>query len=513
MKILKNKNTFLTILITAAITFSLTFVLLKYTGSTPKQASSNAQTESAEDREKTVYVGPMHPWIISDEPGQCPICGMDLVPKTANEADQNSSNTSEREIAYWRAPMNPQEIYDKPGKSAMGMDLVPVYEDELVGGVNISIDPVTQQNMGIRTAEVVKGELSNTIRTYGHITYDETGTVQVSLKTSGWIEEIHVDFTGKHVEKGQPLFELYSPALVAAQEEYLSTYRSVKRNSSQNPVSIKNDLLASARRRLQYFDVADSEIKTIEQTGFANKTLTIRSPASGIVIDKNAEKGSYVKAGTTVYRIADLSKVWLEAHIFEYELPWVFEGQEVEMRIPYEPGKMYTGRVSFVYPYLQRKTRDVVIRLEFENPDLALKPDMYADVWIKTGATGKGLIVPSEAVIRSGERNIVFVAQQNGKFTPRNVNIGLSLDDGKVQVLSGVAPGELVVTSGQFLLDSESKLKEAVQKMMEAQKPPFTEKKEDHEDNFFDDMEAEKDDFFNDMETEKDDFFSDMEDE
>ncbi|MGD8890621.1 MAG: heavy metal-binding domain-containing protein, partial [Desulfobacterales bacterium] len=179
MKILKNKNTFLTILITAAITFSLTFVLLKYTGSTPKQASSNAQTESAEDREKTVYVGPMHPWIISDEPGQCPICGMDLVPKTANEADQNSSNTSEREIAYWRAPMNPQEIYDKPGKSAMGMDLVPVYEDELVGGVNISIDPVTQQNMGIRTAEVVKGELSNTIRTYGHITYDETRTVQV----------------------------------------------------------------------------------------------------------------------------------------------------------------------------------------------------------------------------------------------------------------------------------------------------------------------------------------------
>ena len=513
MKILKNKNTFLTILITAAITFSLTFVLLKYTSSMPKQASSNTQADSEEDKEKIVYVSPMHPWIISDEPGQCPICGMDLVPKTANEADQNSSNTSEREIAYWRAPMNPQEIYDKPGKSAMGMDLVPVYEDELVGGVNISIDPVTQQNMGIRTTEVVEGTLSNTIRTYGHITYDETRTVQVSLKTSGWIEKIHVDFTGKRVEKGQPLFELYSPALVAAQEEYLSTYRSVKRNSSQTPSSIKNDLLASARRRLQYFDVADSEIKTIEQTGFANKTLTIRSPASGIVIDKNAEKGSYVKAGTTVYRIADLSRVWLEAHIFEYELPWVFEGQEVEMRIPYEPGKIYTGRVSFVYPYLQQKTRDVVIRLEFENPALALKPDMYADVWIKTGTTGKGLIIPSEAVIRSGERNIVFVAQQHGKFTPRNVNLGLSLDDGKVQVLSGVASGDLVVTSGQFLLDSESKLKEAVQKMMEAQKPPSIGKKEDQTDNFFDDMEAENDDFFNDMETEKDDFFSDMEDE
>ena len=359
-----SKNKLLTILVTAAVTFTLTFFLLKYTGgNTVRETGGNAKSNSAGDNEKTVYVSPMHPWIVSDEPGQCPICGMDLVPQAADDIGQNSSSTSEREIAYWRAPMNPQEIYDKPGKSAMGMDLVPVYEDELVGGVNISIDPVTQQNMGIRTAEVVEGNLSNTIRTYGHITYDETRTVQVNLKTSGWIEKIHVDFTGKHVEKEQPLFELYSPELVAAQEEYLSTYRSVKRNSGQNTSSIKTDLLASARRRLQYFDVADSEISTIEKNGFANKTLTIRSPSSGIVIDKNAEEGSYLKAGTTVYRIADLTRVWLEAHIFEYELPWVFEGQEVEMRIPYEPGKIYQGRVSFVYPYLQQKTRDVVIRL------------------------------------------------------------------------------------------------------------------------------------------------------
>jgi Cu(I)/Ag(I) efflux system membrane fusion protein/cobalt-zinc-cadmium efflux system membrane fusion protein len=223
----------------------------------------------------------------------------------------------------------------------------------------------------------------------------------------------------------------------------------------------------------------------------------IRSPASGIVIDKNAEEGSYVNAGTTVYRIADLSRVWLEAHIFEYELPWVFEGQEVEMRIPYEPGKVYTGRVSFVFPYLQQKTRDVVIRLEFENPDLALKPDMYADVWIKTGSTDKGLVIPSEAVIRSGERNIVFVAKPQGRFSPRNIDIGLSLDDGMVQVLSGVAPGEVVVTSGQFLLDSESKLKEAVQKMMEARKGPSAKPAEDP---FFDDMDTDPDDFFDDME-------------
>jgi Cu(I)/Ag(I) efflux system membrane fusion protein/cobalt-zinc-cadmium efflux system membrane fusion protein len=366
--------------------------------------------------------------------------------------------------------------------------------------------------MGLRTAAVAEGKLNTTIRTYGHITYDETRTVQVSPKTSGWVEKIHIDFTGKHVAKGQPLFEIYSPELVAAQEEYLSTFRSVKRNTGPNAVSLKNDLLDSARRRLQYFDIAESEIRTIEKNGFVNKTLMIRSPSSGVVITKNAEKGSYVKAGTTVYRIADLSRVWLEAHIYEYELPWVSEGQVAEMRIPYNPGKTYTGKVSFVYPYLQPKTRDVVIRLEFENPGLEIKPDMYADVWIKTGSKDKGLIIPSEAVIRSGERNIVFVAKPQGKFMTRNVELGLSLDDGMVQVIAGVAPKDRVVTSGQFLLDSESKLKEAVQKMMDAPNKPASKTIENQSDDFFDGMQNENDNFFRDMESETDDFFDDMED-
>ena len=504
----------LTILITALVTFSLTFVFLRFSGSnTSKPSGKNAQTDSGEENGKTVYVSPMHPWIVSDEPGQCPICGMDLVPQKASDGSQDTSATKERQIAYWRAPMNPQEIYNKPGKSAMGMDLVPVYEDEIVGGVNISIDPVTQQNMGLRTAAVVEGQLNTTIRTYGHITYDETRTVQVSPKTSGWIEKIHIDFTGKHVGKGQPLFEIYSPELVAAQEEYLSTFRSVKKNTGSNLGIIKNDLLDSARRRLQYFDIAESEIGTIEKNGSVNKSLTIRSPSSGVVITKNAEEGSYVKAGTTVYRIADLSRVWLEAHIYEYELPWVSEGQVAEMRIPYNPGKTYTGKVSFVYPYLQQKTRDVVIRLEFENSALELKPDMYADVWIKTGSKGQGLIIPSEAVIRSGERNIVFVAQQQGKFITRNVELGLSLDNGMTQVLSGLAPGDMVVTSGQFLLDSESKLKEAVQKMMDAQNQAKGKNFEKQADDFFGEMENGNDDFFKDMESEPDDFFDDMEDQ
>ncbi|UCF57717.1 MAG: efflux RND transporter periplasmic adaptor subunit [Deltaproteobacteria bacterium] len=392
-----------------------------------------------------------------------------------------------RKIAYWRAPMNPTEIYDKPGKSAMGMDLVPVYEDELVGGVEIKVDPVTQQNMGIRTAMVEKGPLVHTIRTYGHVTYDETQTAQVSPKISGWIEKIHVDFTGKYVEKGQPLFELYSPDLFAAQEEYLVTYRNLKRLSGR----ADKGLLASARQRLRYFDVADSEIRAMEKSGKINKTVTIRSPFSGIVTLKNAEAGSHIKAGTTVYRIADLSRVWVETHIYEYELAWVSEGQEAEMTLPYLPGRAFHGRVAYVYPYLQPKTRDVVIRIEFENPDMVLKPDMYADIRIKITGKEDGLIIPAEAVIRSGERNVVFVARENNKFTPRDVTLGRSLDDRKVQVLTGLAPGEVVVTSGQFLLDSESKLNEAVQKMLEAKRVEVKEAP-DSEEDFFEDMEEER---------------------
>jgi Cu(I)/Ag(I) efflux system membrane fusion protein/cobalt-zinc-cadmium efflux system membrane fusion protein len=202
-----------------------------------------------------------------------------------------------------------------------------------------------------------------------------------------------------------------------------------------------------------------------------------------------------------VYRIADLSRVWVEAHIYEYELPWVKEGLEAEMTLPYIPGKTFTGKAAYVYPYLQPKTRDVVVRLEFDNPDLILKPDMYADVRIQAHTESEGLVIPSEAVIRSGERNVVFVAKGEGKFSPREVRLGLSLDGGRVQTLTGLNPGELVVTSGQFLLDSESKLREAVQKMTQAKMAPASAAPDTSQDAFFKDMESEKDDdFFKDME-------------
>jgi Cu(I)/Ag(I) efflux system membrane fusion protein/cobalt-zinc-cadmium efflux system membrane fusion protein len=419
--------------------------------------------------------------------------------------ESTGEGSTERKIAYWQAPMNPTEIYDKPGKSAMGMDLVPVYEDELVGGVEVKVDPVIQQNMGIRKTSVKKGPLIFTIRTYGHVTSDETRTVQVSPKASGWIEKLYVDFTGKYVEEGEPLFEIYSPELLAAQEEYLAAYQNMVQISGRG----NRDLLSSVRRRLEYFDIATSEIQEIEKSGKVKKTLKIRSPSSGYVIQRNAEEGLFAKRGTMVYRIADLSVVWVEVHIYEYELPWVKEGQEAEMTLPYQPGKVFTGRVSYVYPYLQPKTRDVVIRLEFENFDLALKPDMYADIKIKADADREGLVIPSEAVIRSGDRNVVFVTRKDNKFVPRDVTLGLSVNGGKVQILSGLAPGETVVTSGQFLLDSESKLQEAIQKMLEAKRAKVKEEEAVEKEEA---VEEEVQEFFEDME-EDEDFFKDIEDE
>ena len=490
-----------TVVITALVTLVLSSAAYRYFGDTLLNVQDQFAATPSEAREsseeKPLYVSPMHPWIVSEEPGQCPICGMDLVPM--RDGPGAAEVSGERTIAYWRAPMNPAEIYDQAGKSAMGMDLVPVYEDELVGGVDIFIDPVTQQNMGIRTATVTQQSLARTIRTYGHVTYDETRTVQVSPKASGWIETLHVDFTGKSVTKGEPLFEIYAPELVAAQEEYLVAFQSARRLSKDN----QTGLLASARRRLQYFDIADSEIEALETTGQVRKTLVIRSPASGVVIEKTAEEGGYVKAGATIYRIADLSRVWVEAHIFEYELPWVREGQAADMMIPYWPGDVRSGKVAYVYPYLRPQTRDVRLRLEFDNADLRLKPDMYADIHIKTHLDEQGLLIPSEAVLRSGERNVVFVVKGGGKFTPREVTLGLSTDGGMVQTLAGLAPGDVVVTSGQFLLDSESKLKEAVQKMMEVSMASAGPAENADDDDFFSDLEDDpEEDFFADMEPE-----------
>lgn len=397
-----------------------------------------------------------------------------------------------RKIVYWKAPMDATEIYQQPGKSKMGMDLVPVYEDELVGGVDIRINPVIEQNMGLKTEKAAMASVEHTIRTYGHITFDETRTGVVSQKYSGWIEKLYADYTGFPVEKGQPLYEVYSPDLLASQEEYLSAFKNYKKNEN----TMNKEILASARRRLQNFDIAEEEIAAIEKIGIVKNALIVRSPFSGIVTHKNIIEGAFAKAGDSLFTISDLSHVWVEAHIFEYEQNLVFQGQEVEMNLSYSPEKTYKGKIAYIFPYLQQKTRDIIIRIDFENTDNELKPDMFVKIKIIT-RTGKiGISIPSEAVIYSGERKIVFIAKGNGTFTPQEIQTGIYLENGRVEILDGLSQGDAVVISGQFLLDSESKLKEAIQKMMAATSgSPDT----DTGDDFFEDMESD-DNFFKDME-------------
>ena len=275
------------------------------------------------------------------------------------------------------------------------------------------------------------------------------------------------------MRKGQPLFEIYSPELVATQAEYLLAYKNQQRltKSEFKEVSMgAQSLLKATRQRLKFWDINDNEIEALERMGEVQRTLTIYSPAEGVIIHKNAIEGSYTKAGMDLFRVADLSTVWVYAHIFEYELPWIKVGQKVQMNLPYIPGRQFEGRVDYIYPYLDAKTRDVKIRVVFDNPAMELKPQMYVNITIASKSGDNVLVIPSEAIIRSGKRNLVFIDLGNGKFRPQDVIIGPEGDDGLINIIAGLEEGQRIVTSAQFLLDSESRLREAIQKMLEAKK-------------------------------------------
>jgi Cu(I)/Ag(I) efflux system membrane fusion protein/cobalt-zinc-cadmium efflux system membrane fusion protein len=377
-------------------------------------------------------------------------------------------------IKYWAAPMDPTYIRNEPGKSPMGMDLIPVYEEEdgeKLPQSTIKIDPITMQNMGVRTAPVQRMELKKSIRALGTVTYDETRIYAVNLKFDGWIEKLYVDFVGESVTKGQPLFDIYSPELVTAQEEYLlaraqakslkdSTYPSVRENAAR--------LLGAARQRLQYWDLENTQIRQLDKNGEVRKNLTIYSPANGVVIKKDALAGHFVKAGMHQYEIADLSRVWVDVEVYEYELPFIKKGMPADMELSYLPGKRLQGTVLFIYPFLNPKTRTVKLRLAFDNQEGLLKPDMYANVYIESLIDPAALVIPQQAVIDSGLRKVVFVAQGAGKFEPRPVRLGLEGENSTFQVLEGLQEGDNIVTSAQFMFDSESRLREAIQKMLEA---------------------------------------------
>jgi Cu(I)/Ag(I) efflux system membrane fusion protein/cobalt-zinc-cadmium efflux system membrane fusion protein len=378
-----------------------------------------------------------------------------------------------KKIKYWTSPMDPTYIRDEPGKSPMGMDLVPVYEEEgedKEPASTIRIDPVTMQNMGVRLGRVQRKSLVKDIRTVGNITYDETKIFTVNTKFNGWIEKLYVNFVGDAVKKGQPLFEIYSPELVTAQQEYLLALDQYNRLSNSSYARVRESakrLLKASHTRLRFWDLTEAQIEEIGKTGSVKKTVTVFSPASGVVTQKEAFEGHYVKAGAHQYEIVDLSTVWVDVDVYEYELPWVRKGMAAEMDLSYVPGKKYKGKVLFIYPYLDTKTRTAKLRLKFANPGYQLKPGMYANILLKRVVAKNSLVIPQEAVIDSGVRQIVFVAAGEGKFQPREVNIGLEVNENEFQVLDGLQEGEEIVLSAQFMLDSESRLREAIQKMLE----------------------------------------------
>lgn len=418
--------------------------------------------------EKKQYTCSMHPFIVSDQPGSCPICGMTLVPVKSSAASTGSGGEKkEKKILYWVAPMDPNYRSDKPGKSPMGMDLVPVYEEEGGEEGTIRVDPNTVQSIGVRTTPARVGTLRKTIRTVGRVTFDERRITTVNAKISGWIERLYVNTTGEEVRKGQPLIDIYSPELVSAQQEYLIALRhfeQVKSSPFPDVVRGARELLDSSRKRLAYWDITDAQVEELGRNGAIRKTLTLYSPFRGIVVSKSAYDGLKVMEGMELFKITDFSRIWVLADVYEYELPWVKEGIPATVTLDYLPGKTYRGNVTYVYPYLEGKTRTATVRVELSNPGIVLKPDMYAHIELEPLVKEKTVLVPSEAVIRSGVRNVVFVAKGEGRFEPREVKLGLEGEEGVVQVLSGLRGGENIVVSSQFLLDSESNLKEALKK-------------------------------------------------
>lgn len=364
------------------------------------------------------YTCGMHPWVILPRPGDCPICHMKLT------------------------PLDPAKFTGQ-----------------------VAIDPVVVQNIGVRVEPVTEGPLVRTIRTVGTVDYDETRVRDVNTKFAGWIEALHVDFLGASVEQGQPLFEVYSPALLQAQEEYLLALRT-QREPGAGRAGQPLDLVASARTKLELFDVTPQQIETLAEAGQPSRTMSVLSPHTGTVIAKHANEGMRIEPGMQVFRIADLSRVWVLVTLYESQLPFVSEGQKAVMSLPYIPGQTFEGRVVYIYPYVDTRTREVQVRLEFENPTGLLKPGMFATVELQSTLKREAVLVPRAAVIATGTRSVAFVSLGEGKFEPRDVRMGAETGDGQVEVLEGLRPGELVVTSGQFLLDSESRVREALAKMI-----------------------------------------------
>jgi len=406
-----------------------------------------ASTASATDEGHILYwTCPMHPDVKVAQPGKHDVanCGMDLVPVRAKDTVQTPAAAPETpRLSASQAPAPSQRVIDRG---------------------DVRIDPRRQQLIGVRLVPVMRTTLTPVIRAAGIVRYDETRQADVNVKLEGWIRELYVNYTGQAVTKGQPLFSLYSPDLVTTENEYLlalKTREALQQSQIADARERAEQLVTSARQRLTLWDVSDEDFRALDATRQAQTAVTFRSPATGVVVEKQAVNGMHVMPGQTLYKLADLSTVWIEADVYESELPLVRVGSRATVTLDAYPDERFNGRVVYVYPFVDEKTRTNKVRYEFVNRASRLKPGMFANVELTLPA-GSALVVPTNAVLDSGTDQVVFVAKAEGVFEPRHIKVGRRLAD-QIQILNGVTEGEQVATGATFFLDSESQLRAGLQ--------------------------------------------------
>ena len=380
------------------------------------------------------------------------------------EKSSGKSSVDDKDnVLYWVAPMNPAYRRDKPGKSPMGMDLIPVYadgeeSDQSDGMPIVKIKPEVVNNLGVRTERVRRGSLSREISTVGYIDYDETKISHIHSRTEGWIENLKIRAEGEHARKGQLLFELYSPPLVNAQEEYL-----------QALASGNKQLIIASRKKLSALGISKSQVKRLDKNKEVTQNVQFYAPQSGVLTHLGVREGMFIKPDTQIMSLANLNSIWLLAEVFERQADWVKVGQSAEAELPSMPGVLWKGEVEYIYPELDPVTRTLRVRMRFENPDEKLMPNMYAYVSIFGGEKKDVLSIPREALIRDVDQQRVILALGNGRFQPREVVAGIESGD-RVEIKSGLDEGDDIVISSQFLIDSESSLKASLNRMRSVEK-------------------------------------------
>ena len=380
---------------------------------------------------------------------------------TTTSHSDSTVTTRTEDVAYYTCPMHPSIRSQEPGQCPIcGMTLVAVTQEELRTGT-ITLTAERRQEIGVRTAPAERKPIHKTLRAVGRVAYDESGLAEVSTKTGGWIERLYADATGMKVNRGSPLFTMYSPELYSAQEEYLTALRS-QATARQSPAPDRADyLVEAARNRLRLLDVSEKQLEQIAAGGKPVKDLPFLSPVTGYVIEKNVVAGASVEPKAMLFRIANLDRVWIEAEFYSSELELVKIGAMAIITFPYQPGQQIAGQVSYVYPYLDATSRTGRVRIALKNPGLELKPDMYANVELSVDL-GERLVVPKSAVLPAGDRTFVFLDLGEGQLRPQRVQTGVEADE-NVEIVSGLNPGDLIVTSGNFLIAAESRLKTALE--------------------------------------------------